>query len=73
MKRKAIALLRVSSDAQAGEDRLGLPAQRRKCERIAETNGLDIADGDWVTLKGVSCRGARRPEVPSPSGSDGQP
>ena len=52
MARKVIALLRVSTEAQAGPDRQGLPAQRRACERIAEIHSLEIAE--WVELEGVS-------------------
>jgi DNA invertase Pin-like site-specific DNA recombinase len=40
--KKAIALLRVSSEAQAAMDRQGLPAQRREIRRIAERHELKI-------------------------------
>jgi len=50
--RKVIGLLRVSSEAQAGADRQGLPAQRHVCERVALTHDLEIID--WVQLEGVS-------------------
>ena len=49
MKTKAIALLRVSSAAQAGPDRQGLPAQRRVCQRIAARHGLQVIE--WVELE----------------------
>ena len=49
---KAIALLRVSTEAQAGPDRQGLKAQRRLCESIAAQHGLELVE--WVELKGVS-------------------
>lgn len=52
MSRGAIALLRVSSVAQADENRHGLPAQREECKRIADSSGLRIVD--WVELEGVS-------------------
>lgn len=52
MKPKAIALLRVSSSAQAGPDRFGLPAQRIACERIAAAHGVEVVE--WVELDGVS-------------------
>ena len=52
MKRKAIALLRVSSEAQAGPNRMGLPAQQQVCKRVAQTHDLEIID--WVELEGVS-------------------
>jgi hypothetical protein len=50
MTRKAIALLRVSSDAQAGADRQGLPAQQQVCEGIAERESFEIVE--WVELEG---------------------
>ena len=50
--RKAIALLRVSSKAQAGPDRHGLPVQRASCRRIAAAQGLEIVQE--VELEGVS-------------------
>jgi len=49
---KAIALLRVSSAAQAGPDRGGLPNQRAACERIAAAHHVEIVE--WVELDGVS-------------------
>src|SRR5213594_3394158 len=51
-RRRAVALLRVSSAAQAGPDRQGLPVQRSTCERIAAAHGLEIVE--WVELEGVS-------------------
>jgi DNA invertase Pin-like site-specific DNA recombinase len=51
-KPKAIALLRVSSAAQAAIDREGLPVQRETCQRIAIQHGLEIVE--WVELEGVS-------------------
>ncbi len=50
--RNAIALIRVSSDAQAGPDRQGLGVQRTTCEQVAATNDLNIIE--WVELEGVS-------------------
>ena len=50
--RKAIALLRVSTGAQAGPDREGLPAQRSACARIAKAHGLELVE--TVELAGVS-------------------
>jgi DNA invertase Pin-like site-specific DNA recombinase len=47
-----IALLRVSTEAQAGADRQGLPAQREACERIAAAHRVHIVE--WVELDGVS-------------------
>src|SRR5262245_21754241 len=51
-KTKVIALLRVSSEAQARPEREGLPAQRRLCETVARNHALEIVD--WVELEGVS-------------------
>lgn len=50
--RQAIALIRVSTDAQAGADRAGPAAQRAECERIAQVYGLSIVE--TVELEGVS-------------------
>lgn len=50
--RQAIALIRVSTEGQATDDRAGLAAQRRECERIAAREDLAIAE--WVELAGVS-------------------
>jgi DNA invertase Pin-like site-specific DNA recombinase len=50
--KKAIALLRVSTEAQAEPEREGLPAQRRTCEQVARAQGLTIIDS--VELRGVS-------------------
>ncbi len=49
---KAIALLRVSTNEQAAEDRAGIPAQRVEIERVAAAHGLAIVE--WVELEGVS-------------------
>ena len=52
MPNDVIALLRVSSAAQAGPDKQGLPAQREACERLASSYRLRIVE--WVELRGVS-------------------
>lgn len=49
-RKRAIALVRVSTAAQA--EREGLPAQREACERIAHAHGLQIVE--TVELEGVS-------------------
>jgi DNA invertase Pin-like site-specific DNA recombinase len=49
---RAIALLRVSTAAQAGSERGGLPGQRRACDEIARR--FDVTIVDTVTLDGVS-------------------
>lgn len=49
---RVIALVRVSTEAQAGPERGGIPGQRRACDRIAHTHGLAIVE--TVTLDGVS-------------------
>jgi DNA invertase Pin-like site-specific DNA recombinase len=51
-KTKVVALLRVSSEAQAQADREGLPAQHRVCQRIAVAHDLEIVEE--VRLEGVS-------------------
>lgn len=49
---QAIELIRVSTDAQAKEDRGGLPAQRAACKDIAKRNNLKVK---WtVEMAGVS-------------------
>lgn len=50
--RKAIGLIRVSTEAQAREDRAGLAAQRAEAVRIAQTYDLEIVR--WAELRGVS-------------------
>lgn len=52
MQRKAIALLRVSTEGQARQDRASLPAQRAEIQRIAQLHELDLVQ--WVELAGVS-------------------
>ena len=52
MSSNVIALLRVSSDAQAGPDKQGIPAQRETCESLAAIHQLNIVE--WVELEGVS-------------------
>ena len=50
--KRVIALVRVSSKAQAAPEREGIPAQERVCKQVARSNNLQIVD--WVTLEGVS-------------------
>ena len=50
--RRAIGLVRVSTDAQATEDRGGIPGQRAELARIAAREGLTIVE--TVELAGVS-------------------
>ena len=50
--RKAIGLVRVSTDSQGAEDRGGIAAQRREIERIAEREELEVVG--VVELCGVS-------------------
>ena len=50
--KKVIALLRVSSEAQARPEREGLPSQRRICEQIAKSYELAVVE--WVELDGIS-------------------
>ena len=49
---RAIALVRVSSEAQAGADRGGVPRQREVIETIASRHSLEIVE--WFVLEGVS-------------------
>ena len=50
--RHVIALIRVSTDTQAEEDKAGIPAQKTACKQIAERDGLSI---NWtVQIEGVS-------------------
>jgi DNA invertase Pin-like site-specific DNA recombinase len=58
--RQAIALLRVSTEAQAAADRGSLPAQRAEIARIAARHELELVE--WVELAGVS--GAKVLEEP---------
>jgi DNA invertase Pin-like site-specific DNA recombinase len=53
MRKSAIALLRVSSEAQAAADRQGLPAQRREVRRIAERHDLQIVDEVELHVSGT--------------------
>jgi DNA invertase Pin-like site-specific DNA recombinase len=50
--KKAIELIRVSTQGQAGEDRASIPAQRAVNQRTARTFGLEIVD--TVELVNVS-------------------
>lgn len=50
--RRAVALLRVSSEAQAGPDRGGLDRQRAAVAEIALRHGLEIVE--TIALEGVS-------------------
>jgi len=52
-KKKALALLRVSSEAQAGPERGGLPGQRRASLRIAEQHQLEIVEEIEVRISGA--------------------
>ena len=52
MMKKSIGLVRVSTEAQAGEDRGSLAAQRVEIERSASAHGLELVE--WVELRGVS-------------------
>lgn len=51
-KQNVVELIRVSTKAQALEDRAGLPAQRTACKEIIKRNGLT---GKWsIEMKDVS-------------------
>jgi len=49
---KAAGYLRVSTDAQAGEDRFGLESQTQAIQKFAEDQGYDLTS--WYTDAGVS-------------------
>jgi DNA invertase Pin-like site-specific DNA recombinase len=55
MKRRVIELLRVSTSAQAADDRAGLPAQREINRKTAKAFGLEIVK----TIEIVDVSGAR--------------
>ena len=52
-QRNAIALLRVSSEAQAGPDRRGLPGQLRVVRQIAEAHDLEIVEEVEIRASGA--------------------
>jgi DNA invertase Pin-like site-specific DNA recombinase len=55
---QVIELIRVSTHAQAEEDKYGIPAQKEECARIALRNGLEIK---WTfQIEGVSGKDLRR-------------
>ena len=49
MYKKAIELIRVSTEGQAGEDRAGIPAQRAVNLRTASQHGLEIVKTIEIT------------------------
>lgn len=55
---RVIALLRVSSEAQAGSDRAGISRQREAVEAIAAAHGLAIAETIELHVSGASVLGA---------------
>jgi len=58
---KAAGYLRVSTDAQAGEDRFGLESQTQAIQKFAEDQGYDLTS--WYTDAGVSGGTLERPEL----------
>ena len=58
---KAAGYLRVSTDAQAGEDRFGLESQTQAIQKFAEDQGYELVS--WYTDAGVSGGALERPEL----------
>ncbi len=56
---KAAAYLRVSTDAQAGEDRYGLPAQREAIQGYAKSKEIEVLS--WYEDEGFSGATLERP------------
>jgi DNA invertase Pin-like site-specific DNA recombinase len=55
MTKPVIQLLRVSTSAQAGEDRASIPAQKTVCARIAQQQGLEIvATVEMIDVSGTA-------------------
>src|SRR5215831_10790131 len=49
-KLKGVCIIRVSTEAQADESKGGIPAQRTAIEKIAASNGIDIAPEHYFEL-----------------------
>jgi site-specific DNA recombinase len=58
---KATGYLRVSTDAQAGEDRFGLESQTHAIRNYARSQGYDLVS--WYTDAGISGGTLERPEL----------
>jgi len=58
---RATGYLRVSTDAQAGEDRFGLESQTEAIRNFAKGEGYDLIS--WYTDAGVSGGTLERPEL----------
>jgi len=61
MKIKSAAYLRVSTDAQAGEDRFGLSVQKEDIIKYAKSNNIEITD--FYIEEGVSGSKLDRPKL----------
>ena len=59
--KKAIGYCRVSTEAQAGEDRFGLEAQKEQIKLYALSNGFEIAD--WAVDDGYTGDTLDRPAL----------
>ena len=57
--KKAIAYCRVSTAAQAGDDKFGIPSQKNTIEQYCNDNEIEIVD--WVIDEGVSGAERSRP------------
>jgi site-specific DNA recombinase len=58
---RATGYLRVSTDAQAGEDRFGLESQTQAIQKFAEDQGYELVS--WYSDAGVSGGTLKRPEL----------
>lgn len=54
MEKKVIAYVRVSTDAQAKEDRFGIEAQEKMIRKYCAEHGYHLSDEDWVYDRGES-------------------
>lgn len=51
---KLVAIVRVSTEGQAGEHGEGLERQRVSIQQVAKANGVKLSDISWVEVSGVS-------------------
>lgn len=54
MEKKVIAYVRVSTDAQAKEDRFGIEAQEKMIRKYCAEHGYNLGPEDWVYDRGES-------------------
>lgn len=58
--KKVVAYIRVSTDAQAGEDKFGIESQRQMIIEHCDKNDMEVLD--WFIERGVSGAKDNRPE-----------